>query len=343
MGKHSCRVRNLRNDAISCFISEQDALAARGHYLAPDSRGWFDASGHTGLCVVCENCGSVVMQAPKTEALECPDCGECYFRVVQAVEKHGSKSQPRTEQPKPRKRPKPKKEPEVNPGELFASIVAPCAEYDNFYIGNNIPRDKLLTALRDYGGNLNPDDVLCLYDSTIFGGGGDGFMVTLQGLFWKRLWSDGLWLEWSAVNGADVVDPSGSAIKVNGYDVDIPSGGATDFADMFNLLANFFRILSQADAQEPPPTQPPPSYPQLSYSDDLLDLVRNIVGEQLGVDPRQVTLDSRFVDDLGADSLDAIELVMALEEAFAVAIPEKDVEKLLTVRMVVEYLRGKGF
>ena len=66
--------------------------------------------------------------------------------------------------------------------------------------------------------------------------------------------------------------------------------------------------------------------------------VRNIIVEQLGVQPDEISIDSSFVDDLGADSLDTVELVMALEEEFNCEIPDEDAEKITTVKEAVEYL-----
>lgn len=66
--------------------------------------------------------------------------------------------------------------------------------------------------------------------------------------------------------------------------------------------------------------------------------VKEIIIEQLGVDPEQVTNEASFVDDLGADSLDTVELVMALEEEFGLEIPDEDAEKISTVNEAVEYI-----
>jgi acyl carrier protein len=67
--------------------------------------------------------------------------------------------------------------------------------------------------------------------------------------------------------------------------------------------------------------------------------VKEIITEQLGVSADQVTDDASFIDDLGADSLDQVELVMALEEEFELEIPDEDAEKMATVRDAIEYLR----
>lgn len=66
--------------------------------------------------------------------------------------------------------------------------------------------------------------------------------------------------------------------------------------------------------------------------------VKKIVVEQLGVKEEEVTTDASFVDDLGADSLDTVELVMALEEEFETEIPDEDAEKILTIKDAVKYI-----
>ena len=75
----------------------------------------------------------------------------------------------------------------------------------------------------------------------------------------------------------------------------------------------------------------------------LEERVKDIIIDQLGANAEQVTSDASFIDDLGADSLDTVELIMAFEEEFGAAIPEEDAEKLTTVGKVVEYLKSKGF
>lgn len=72
----------------------------------------------------------------------------------------------------------------------------------------------------------------------------------------------------------------------------------------------------------------------------LFEKVKKIIVEQLGVNPEEVTTESSFTEDLGADSLDTVELVMALEEEFEVEIPDEDAEKLTTVRTVLEYIKA---
>jgi len=72
--------------------------------------------------------------------------------------------------------------------------------------------------------------------------------------------------------------------------------------------------------------------------------VKQIIVEQLGVEESEVTSTASFVDDLGADSLDTVELVMAFEEAFDIEIPDEDAEKIRTVQDAIEYIdkHGKG-
>lgn len=68
--------------------------------------------------------------------------------------------------------------------------------------------------------------------------------------------------------------------------------------------------------------------------------VKKIIVEQLGVDESQVTTDAHFIDDLGADSLDTVELIMSLEEKFGIKIPDEDAEKLDTVGKALEYIKS---
>jgi acyl carrier protein len=69
--------------------------------------------------------------------------------------------------------------------------------------------------------------------------------------------------------------------------------------------------------------------------------VKNIVAEQLGVKEDEVTNKASFVDDLGADSLDTVELVMALEEEFEIEIPDEDAEKITTVQQAIDYINKR--
>ena len=72
----------------------------------------------------------------------------------------------------------------------------------------------------------------------------------------------------------------------------------------------------------------------------IFDDVRDVVVEQLSVAPDAVKLESKIIEDLGADSLDVVELVMALEEKFEVEIPDGDAEKLITINDVVTYIEN---
>lgn len=72
--------------------------------------------------------------------------------------------------------------------------------------------------------------------------------------------------------------------------------------------------------------------------DDIASKVKEITSEQLGVDESQITPEAKFVDDLGADSLDTVELVMALEEEFDLEISDEEAEKLTTVNRVISYI-----
>jgi len=74
---------------------------------------------------------------------------------------------------------------------------------------------------------------------------------------------------------------------------------------------------------------------------DLENKVKAIIAEKLGVNEDKVTPQAAFVDDLGADSLDQVELIMAFEDAFDVEIPDEDAEKLKSVKDAVEYLQDK--
>jgi acyl carrier protein len=74
---------------------------------------------------------------------------------------------------------------------------------------------------------------------------------------------------------------------------------------------------------------------------DAVSRVRAIIAEQLGVKPEEVTPEASFVEDLGADSLDTVELVMALEEEFGIEIPDEDAEKMTTVGEAVKYIEDK--
>lgn len=74
---------------------------------------------------------------------------------------------------------------------------------------------------------------------------------------------------------------------------------------------------------------------------DVAEKIKSIIAEQLGVKPEEVTPQASFIEDLGADSLDTVELVMALEEEFGVEIPDEDAEKMTTVGDAAKYIDEK--
>jgi acyl carrier protein len=74
----------------------------------------------------------------------------------------------------------------------------------------------------------------------------------------------------------------------------------------------------------------------------VAERVKSIIVEQLGVDEEEVTLEASFTDDLGADSLDIVELVMAFEEEFGIEIPDEEAEKISNVRQAVDYIQNNA-
>lgn len=72
----------------------------------------------------------------------------------------------------------------------------------------------------------------------------------------------------------------------------------------------------------------------------VFDRVKEIIADKLSLDADEITMESSFVDDLGADSLDIVELIMALEDEFDMEIPDEEAEKITTVSNVVEYIRS---
>lgn len=75
-------------------------------------------------------------------------------------------------------------------------------------------------------------------------------------------------------------------------------------------------------------------------SEEIMEKVKKIIVEQLGVSETSVTAEASFIDDLGADSLDIVELIMALEEEFDIEIPDSEAEKVATVGDVVDYIKN---
>lgn len=82
----------------------------------------------------------------------------------------------------------------------------------------------------------------------------------------------------------------------------------------------------------------------IKYGGKLMveEKVKEIISNQLGVTMAEVTLDASFVEDLGADSLDTVEMVMSLEEAFNIEIPDDDAQKILKVKDAIDYIKSKS-
>lgn len=80
----------------------------------------------------------------------------------------------------------------------------------------------------------------------------------------------------------------------------------------------------------------------MATKEQIFEKVRDIIVDQLGVEQANVTLEASFIDDLGADSLDIVELIMALEEEFDLEIPDEEAEKISTVGDAVDYIKGKS-
>lgn len=105
------------------------------------------------------------------------------------------------------------------------------------------------------------------------------------------------------------------------------SRGELEKCDRFFLAKRF------SAAKAPPHHQPP-----FTMADNISEKVKDIIVEQLGVNPEQVTQEAKFIEDLGADSLDTVELVMAFEEEFGIDVPDEEAEKLQSVGDVVRYI-----
>ena len=76
-------------------------------------------------------------------------------------------------------------------------------------------------------------------------------------------------------------------------------------------------------------------------ADEVFDRVKNIISEKLGVEEDEIAMDSSLTEDLGADSLDIVELIMGIEEEFDIEIPDEDAEKLTNVGEAMDYIKGK--
>ncbi len=77
-------------------------------------------------------------------------------------------------------------------------------------------------------------------------------------------------------------------------------------------------------------------------NEETINRVRNLIAESLGVNPAEVVPSASFIDDLGADSLDIVELVMAIEKDFGIEIPDDDAEKISTVQDAIDYIHNKA-
>ena len=80
----------------------------------------------------------------------------------------------------------------------------------------------------------------------------------------------------------------------------------------------------------------------MASSEEIIEKVKGIIVDQLGVSIEEVTPEASFIEDLGADSLDIVELIMALEEAYDIEIPDEDAEKIQTVDDVISYITAKA-
>ncbi len=74
-------------------------------------------------------------------------------------------------------------------------------------------------------------------------------------------------------------------------------------------------------------------------TESIFEIVQSILADQLGIDPEQVTMDANFIDDLNADSLDIVELVMAMEQEFGISIPDDEAERIKTVGDAVNFIK----
>ena len=107
-----------------------------------------------------------------------------------------------------------------------------------------------------------------------------------------------------------------------------------------SLLPKLPVLISALPTKQPNQLKPTQKIAMAEKS--IEEKVKDIIVEQLGVNPEQVTTNASFIEDLGADSLDTVELVMAFEEEFSVEVPDEDAEKLQTVGDVVKYIEEKA-
>jgi hypothetical protein len=122
---------------------------------------------------------------------------------------------------------------------------SPCCTGDRFHVAPNIPEEKFVNALKAYGHGCNANDVLCLYDDTFWGGGGDGFMVTLNGIYWTGPNAKG-WTDIKRITKA----AEGSAVKIDGTPISVAmsSESLPHFVALFKDLREC--ILSRLPAGE---------------------------------------------------------------------------------------------
>jgi len=120
------------------------------------------------------------------------------------------------------------------------------------------------------------------------------------------------------------------------YQPNWPQNSAKSWYDLPGFSCKFFNILYTTK------TIAKASFDRKfkSMSTTIEERVKKIIGEQLGVKQEEVTNNASFVDDLGADSLDTVELVMALEEEFDTEIPDEEAEKITTVQAAIDYING---
>ena len=109
---------------------------------------------------------------------------------------------------------------------------------DGFYVGDRIPQSKLINALREYAVGLQPEDVFCLFDSTFFGSGDNGFVIAPGGVCWKQFCCDSQACTWNEMKTISANDRSenGSTISINGVEVDVPRGHVRKFENMVKSL-----------------------------------------------------------------------------------------------------------
>lgn len=138
----------------------------------------------------------------------------------------------------------------------FMRIVEHCRRHDKFYVLDDIPQEKMVNALHDYAGCLKPEDVLCLYDSTVFGSGDTGFVIAQGGVCWKQMWGSPGECTWADMAMINASDPRVGAIHINGCSVDVPAGSAQEFAKLFCSLRKFFSGIDGNDLRQETPKSP---------------------------------------------------------------------------------------